>query len=76
VLQCHIVLVTREMEALAYGKEGIMEGWLATYRRHMGGTVQSAAALVMQLFKAMLGKHAMSHWYGQPRLTWGGHPCL
>ena len=47
-----------------------MESWLATHRRRMGGIVQSAAALVMQLFEVMLGKHATWHWYGQH--TWRG----
>jgi len=43
-----------------------MESWLATYRHRMGGVVQSAAALVTQLFKVMLGKCATLHQYGQP----------
>jgi hypothetical protein len=42
-----------------------MESWLVTCRRRMGGTVQFAAAWSMQLFEAMLGKHATLRWYGQ-----------
>ena len=38
------------------------------------GCWESAAALVMQSFKVMLGKHATWHWYDQH--TWRGRSRL
>ena len=60
----------RELDGSFRIGEVLMESWLATYRHCMGGIVQSAAALVTQLFEVMLGKHAMLHWWGHP--TWRG----
>ena len=48
-------------ESLVHGGAEPLESWLATYRRNMWGNVQSAAALVAQLFEFMLGKHATLH---------------